>query len=163
MPHVDVLDTGRRAARLLRRIVVDGARPVTAFQKLPLVMPPQLTNTEDPASVSYPLKQHLVELERQPTILAAGLAMVQPWLDIPDLGGATVVVTDDNRDLANRECRRLACELWSVRRKLVPTLVPGADAVHQAFDLASAPGVAGPVVLSDGADATTSGSPGDSN
>ena len=30
-PHIDVFETGQRAAAVLRRILVDGARPVTAF------------------------------------------------------------------------------------------------------------------------------------
>src|SRR5262249_8775869 len=38
-PHVDVFETGRRGTALLRRILVEGARPVVAFQKLPLVVP----------------------------------------------------------------------------------------------------------------------------
>ena len=38
-PHVDVFETGGRGAAVLRRILIGGARPVTAFQKLPLVVP----------------------------------------------------------------------------------------------------------------------------
>ena len=44
--------------------------------------------------------------EREPRILAAGLATVQPWLDIPGLGSAVVVVTDGDADLARERCAR---------------------------------------------------------
>jgi microcystin degradation protein MlrC len=162
MPHVDIVETGQRAARLLRRIVVEGARPVTAFQKLPLIVPPQLTNTESPASPSYALKQQLLELEANPKLLTAGLAMVQPWLDIPDMGGATLVVADGDSATAAQECGRLAGGLWDARRTLLPTLTPVADAVKEAFELTKE-AYKGPVVLSDGSDATTAGAPGDSN
>jgi microcystin degradation protein MlrC len=52
-PHIDVFETGQRAAGVLRRILVEGARPVTAFQKLPLVVPAERANTQiRPVSVT---------------------------------------------------------------------------------------------------------------
>src|SRR6185312_11632964 len=71
-PHLDVFETGQRGAAVLRRILVDGARPVQAFQKLPLVVPAERANTENPQSVSYHYKQVLRELESRPHVLAAG-------------------------------------------------------------------------------------------
>ncbi len=157
-PHVDVFETGRRGAAVLRRILCDGARPVTAFQKLPLVVPAERANTQDPASVSFAFRQRLQELETDPRILAAGLATVQPWLDIPEMGSAVLVVADGDAVTAEGECRRLAEEVWRRRTEYLPELVPVADAVHRAHQDAD-----GLVVLSDSADATTSGAPGDSN
>src|SRR4029077_2344178 len=81
-PHIDVFETGQRGAAVLRRILVEGARPVTAFQKLPLVVPAERANTQDPASVSFAFRERLQALEKRGAILSAGLATVQPWLDI---------------------------------------------------------------------------------
>jgi microcystin degradation protein MlrC len=156
-PHVDVFETGQRGAAVLRRILIDGARPMTAFQKIPMVVPAQRANTQDPASVSFVLRIRLQEMEKQPHVLAAGLATVQPWLDIPDLGGAVVVVTDGDEAAARSLCAEFAAELWKRRRDYVPELVSAVDAVRQAHEIRD-----GLVVLSDGADATTSGAPGDS-
>jgi microcystin degradation protein MlrC len=156
-PHIDVFETGQRGARVLRRILVEGARPVTAFQKLPLVVPAERANTQDPESVSHGLRQALQGLEAQPGVLCAGLATVQPWLDIPDLGSAVVVVTDGDAARARSGCARLAADVWRRRREYLPELTPLADAVRAAHDNAD-----GLVVLSDSADATTSGAPGDS-
>ncbi len=156
-PHIDVFETGQRGANVLRRILVEGARPVTAFQKLPLVVPAERANTQDPASVSYDLRQRLQEMEAQPQILGAGLATVQPWLDIPELGSAVVVVADGAAALARSSCRDLAAEVWQRRRDYLPELVPVEAAVRAAHDEDE-----GLVVLSDSADATTSGAPGDS-
>src|SRR5262245_21007046 len=156
-PHVDVFETGVRGARVLRRILVEGARPVTAFQKVPLVVPAERANTEDPASVSHALKLRLQELERHPKVLAAGLATVQPWLDIPELGSAVVVVTDGDAGLARARCGDVAAEVWRRRRDYLPGLVPVEEAVRAAHQEAG-----DLVVLSDSADATTSGAPGDS-
>jgi microcystin degradation protein MlrC len=155
-PHTDVFETGTRAAAVLRRVLAAGARPVTAFQKLPLVVPAERANTQDPESVSYDFRLRLEELERQPGVLAAGLATVQPWLDVPDLGAAVVVVTDNDPDLARRCCAVLAAELWRRRHDYLPELLPPGQAVLRAHAHRE-----GLVVLGDGADATTSGAPGD--
>jgi len=156
-PHVDVYETGERSATVLRRIL-DGARPVKAFQKLPFVVPAERANTQDPQSVSFKIRELLQEWERDPRILTAGLATVQPWLDIPGLGTSVVVVTDDNEELARSKCSELSRFMWDHRRDYLPTLVSVAEGVQAAFAQKE-----GLVVLSDSADATTSGSTGDSN
>lgn len=156
-PHVDVFETGQRGAHVLRRILVEGARPVTAFAKVPAVFPAERANTQDPESVSYAFRQRLEELERQKPVLCAGLATVQPWLDIPELGSAVLVVADGDGDLAGEACDRLAGEVWRHRTDYLPELTPAPEAVRQAWEERD-----GLVVLSDSADATTSGAPGDS-
>jgi microcystin degradation protein MlrC len=156
-PHVDVFETGQRGAKVLRRIL-DGERPVTAFQKLPLVVPAERANTQDLASVSFAIREKLQEWERDPSILSAGLATVQPWLDIPELGSAVVIVTDGDEELARDRCAELARLVWDKRREYLPELVSVEEGVCAAF--AEQKGL---VVISDSADATTSGAPGDSN
>ncbi len=156
-PHIDVYETGLRGAAVLRRILA-GARPVTAFQKLPLVVPAERANTQDAQSVSYGIRELLNSWEQDRRVLAAGLATVQPWLDIPELGTAVVVVTDNDGDLARDRCAELANLVWERRRDYLPELVSVEEGVRAAFAES-----AGLVVLGDGADATTSGAPGDGN
>jgi microcystin degradation protein MlrC len=156
-PHIDVYESGQRGAAVLRRILVDGVRPVTAFQKIPMVVPAERANTQDRSSVSFHFRHRLQELEARPDILCAGLATVQPWLDIPDLGNAVVVVADANGEAARSACARLAAEMWARRADYLPELVSVETAVKEAHATAS-----GLVVLSDSADSTTSGAPGDS-
>jgi microcystin degradation protein MlrC len=156
-PHIDVFETGQRGAAVLRRIL-DGARPVTAFQKLPLVVPVERADTQNPESISYAIREMLQSWERDPRILAAGLATVQPWLDVPDLGAAIVVVTDGGEELARVRCAEMAEFVWGRRRDFLSELTSVEEGVRIAF--AEPDGL---VVLGDGADATTSGSPGDGN
>jgi microcystin degradation protein MlrC len=155
-PHIDVFETGQRGAAVLLRILTNGERPVTAFQKIPMVVPAERANTEDPASVSYRFKHWLRELEARPEVLAAGLVTVQPWLDIPEFGAAVVVVTNGEPELARAECAKLATEVWRRRRDYLPELTSIEEAVKQARE------GDGLTVLSDSADSTTSGAPGDS-
>ncbi len=157
-PHIDVFETGQRGAGVLRRILIDGVKPLTTFQKLPLVVPAERANTQDPQSVSYVFRAMLQALEREPFVLAAGLATVQPWLDIPELGSAVVIVTDGHADFAREKCLELARFVWARRHEYLPELASIEEGVRAAFDEKN-----GLVVLSDSADSTTSGAPGDSN
>jgi microcystin degradation protein MlrC len=150
------LSTGTRGARVLRRILVDGVRPVTAFQKLPMVSPVERANTQDPSSISFGLREKLQAWEADPHVLTAGHATVQPWLDIRGLGNAVVVTTAGDEQWARSRCAELAAEVWQRRREYMPEIADVADTVRQIHAEN-----AGLVVLGDGADATTSGSTGD--
>lgn len=158
-PHIDVMATGKRAAHALRRILIDRARPVKAFRKLPLVVPAERANTQDPTSFSYGIRKTLESWERNPFVLSAGLATVQPWLDIPELGTAALVICagEQYRSWGEEAAANLAQEVWDHRRDYVPELTEIADAVRSAHALAD-----GLTVISDSADSTTSGSTGDS-
>ena len=89
-----------------------------------MVVPAQNANTQDPASVSYQFRQQLQALEANPRILSAGLATVQPWLDIPDLGSAVLVVSAGDSSLAKTACAGLAADVWARRRDYLSELVP---------------------------------------
>ncbi len=156
-PHVDVMATGKRGAKALRKLL-DGAKPVTAFRKLPMVVPAERANTQDPTSFSYGVRKTLEGWERNPFVLSAGLATVQPWLDIPELGGAGLAAGAETAppNWAEQSCKTLAEEVWNHRRDYLPTLVDISDAVRAAHQ------GDGLTVISDSADATTSGSTGDS-
>lgn len=157
-PHVDVFETGTRGAELMRRILYEGAVPQMAYLKVPAVFPVERANTQAAKGVSVDLMNRLQALERDPRILAAGVATVQPWLDIPELGSAAIVVSDDAPELAHAHCRAIAGEMWSRRREYLSELFNVEPAVARAAKKHSD----GLVVLSDPADATTSGAPGDS-
>ncbi len=175
-PHVDVFETGQRGAAVLRRLLkaptsgrgegsaraspsqnVRVGGPVTVFCKVPCVLPVERANTEAAAGVGVDFKRRLQKLERRTEVLTAGIATVQPWLDIPELGSAALVTTDGQPELARQLCSELANELWQRRREYLPELVSAPEGVRLAYGQA-----AGLVVLSDAADATTSGAPGDS-
>lgn len=158
MPHVDIFETGQRGAEVLRRIVCDGANPSMAFCKIPAVVPPENSNTEADAGVAPDLKRRVVELESQDDVLAAGIVPVQPWMDISQLGSAVVITTDNDPDAARDMCVSVANEFWARKREYMPDLVTAEEAVRLAHDAAAAK----PAVLSDAADATTSGAAGDS-
>ena len=157
MPHVDIQATGVRATKVLEGMIKNGARPVTAYQRVPVVLPAEKANTEAEHGFAVRRKQRLQELERMPHVMSAGVSVVQPWMDIPDLSSTVVVVTDNDETLAVDLCRELSMELWETRREYLGELESIEDAVQKAAACTD-----GLTVLGDAADATTSGAPGDS-
>src|ERR1019366_2653500 len=130
-----------------------------AFRKLPMVVPAERANTQDSTSFSKEVRIALQNLERNSFVLSAGLATVQPWLDIPELGSAVLVAVDGEewKTWADVACANLASVVWHHRRDYLPDLVDIDFAVRAAHEQAD-----GLTVISDSADATTSGSTGDS-
>ena len=157
IPHVDIYETGVRGAAVLRRILVDGARPTTAFVKVPAVFPAEKANSELATGMSAEFKRKVQAWEALADVLAAGLATVQPWLDIPEFGSSVMITTDNNPALAESLCAELASELWARRKEYLPELFTAEEGVQKAMEHPD-----GLTVLSDAADATTSGAPGDS-
>ena len=157
IPHVDIYETGIRGAAVLRRILVDGARPTTAFVKVPASFPAEKANSELATGMSAEFKRKVQSWEARTEVLAAGLATVQPWLDIPEFGSSVMITTDNNPALAKSLCSELASELWARRKEYLPELFTAEEGVQKAIEHPD-----GLSVLSDAADATTSGAPGDS-
>jgi microcystin degradation protein MlrC len=57
----------------------------------------------------------VADLEARPGIVSASLMNGHCWADVPDIGVAAVVVTDDNAALAQAEANRLAGLFWERR------------------------------------------------
>ena len=154
-PHVDMRETGYRAAKLLFRTLRGEVRPVLIARKAPLLLPPELSQTtEGPMAALQAMAR---AAEGRAGCLSASLFPVQPWLDVPELGFTAVVVGDGDHAAAQREADRLAAAAWEARAQFAVPLVSPADAVAEAL---AAP--EGPILLVDSADGTSSGAPGDS-
>lgn len=154
-PHVDMFETGERAARLLFRLVKRQTRPVMGWCKVPMLVPPENAQTTDGPMAE--LMAAATRLEAVPGCLSASLFVVQPWLDVPELGCAAVVVRDDDRTNARQDAAHLGDDLWRRRHAFRVPLVAPDEAVRRAV---SAP--EGPILLVDSADSVSSGAPGDS-
>jgi microcystin degradation protein MlrC len=154
-PHIDQRDTGERAARVMVKILKGSARPTMAFVKIPMVVPASTHMHHLPGPFKR-LQDATRDLETG-SVLSANAATVQPWLDIDEMGFATVVVTDNDPALASDLACSLANQAWEERHAFMEIdLVKPADAIRLALAEAE-----GPVVLSDCADGTGAGSPGD--
>jgi len=154
-PHVDTFETGERAAELLFSALESGRRLTTVLRKVPMIVPPENAQTD-----RGPLAEVLAaarRAEKRPGIRSVSIFPVQPWLDVPELGCAAVVVTDGAGDAPRRVAGELAAMLWERRHAFRVPLVPPDEAVRRAL---AAP--EGPILLVDSADGTSSGASGDS-
>ncbi len=155
-PHVDFADTGARAARLLLRLLDGEAkRPVIAR-----VVIPALVRGDELITKSGCYGDLLLEcarLEAEGRALAAGIMIGNPFTDVPELCSQVLIATDGDGASAEAEALRLAEAFWPLRHRMQGKLVPVDRAIAQART------IAGPVVFTDAADATSSGASGDSN
>ena len=155
-PH-DPFDTGKIGTELLLKILTQGAKPVMAWRKIPL-----LSHQEQFLTSGGPMKawfDRARSMEKDPRVLQASNYPMQPWLDVAEGGWSTIVVTDNDRALAEKLADELSDLVWSLRDDFqIKDAVPIDDAVRMA-DAAKA----GIVVLSDTGDTVFGGSSGDSN
>jgi len=153
-PHLDRRETGRRAAKVLERLLA-AASPLCAAVRLPMISIAEAQMSSGPVLGS--LFRRVREAEGTPRILSAAVFMTQAWLDVPSLGWSTLVVADAEAALADRLAGELAEMCWACRRQMTVEYCSAQGSVERALACPR-----GPVVIADGADATNSGAGGDS-
>ncbi len=154
-PHVDFYETGGRAARLLLRILRREVNPVTAAVTIPALVRGDELITE--TGLLGGIIRAAKAVEQSPGGLVAGMFIGNPFTDLPGLCSRSVVVTDSDPARAEREAVKLAEDFWRVRERLQASLTSLEEAVQIAKR------TTGTVILTDAADATSSGASGDSN
>ena len=155
-PHVDFFETGARAARVLMKILMEGARPVTARVKIPaLVRGDELIT--DTGSIGECIRV-AQQIEAGPSGLSAAVMWGNPFTDVPELRTNSLVVMDGDESAAKAKAIELANIFWKHHEKMRVPLTGLADSVRIASEITT-----GTVVMMDAADATSSGASGDSN
>jgi microcystin degradation protein MlrC len=91
----------------------------------------------------------------RPGVLSNSLFLGFPYADVPEMGAAVLVVTDNDAALAQRLADEWASFLWERRQEFVGQLVGIDEALHRAATLD------GSVCLLDMGDNVGGGSPGD--
>lgn len=154
-PHVDVVETGMRAATILLDTQEGKIRPVMHCQKIPLILPPPNDGTN--AGPLKVLADKLVAWDHVEGVIACSLCPAFPWQDVTEQGWAALAVTDNREELGRRLVRELAEMCWEARHELMPEpMLPPEIAVRQA---AATPGC--PVLVIDSADTIGGGGGGD--
>ena len=155
-PHVDFIETGRRAASILLRILAGNVRPVTARVKIPaLVRGDELITETGAVGECIRLAK---QIEAGEACLSAGVMWGNPFTDVPELRSNAVVVMDGDESAARSHATVLADLFWTHHEKMQVPLTGLEESVAMAAQVAS-----GTVVMMDAADATSSGASGDSN
>ena len=154
-PHIDLYETGARAAQLIVDSLKSSTRPKTYRAEIPMI-----TSAERHDNTKGPFKD-LIDLcrkaEETPGILTVSLLATQPWLDVEELGWKAIVTTTGNDVDGAAVAKKIAKEAWARREQFMETIaLPPAQALHEAVTTPELH------VVSDLGDATNGGSPGDS-
>jgi len=154
-PHLP-FETGKLAAHQLFAILRGEIKPTMAWRKIPM-----LAHQEQFLTSGGPMKvwfDRAREYEAMSGVVSVSPFPMQPWLDVPEGGWATVVITNNDQALAERLADEHARMVWEMRDQFwVYESIPVAQAVEQA--VAAERGV---VLLSDTGDSVFGGAPGDS-
>lgn len=157
-PHIDMMQTGRRAMAMLIDTIQGRTKPTIGFRKIPVMSASEVHNTTTGPVSEVMIRLH--HIQSLPGVLDASIFCTQPWLDVTDFGWSVVVVTDDDQSRAQGFADELAAALFDRRERLVVHKEPLADGLARAR---AVKGAGGPVVLGDGADSPSAGSTGDSS
>ena len=131
-PHLDQRQRGEEAAKLMLSTLAGEVRPCMAASFPPLVINIERQNTAEPH-----LKKILDLAANQriaPNVLSSSLILGFPYSDVPEMGAATIVITDDDPVLAKRLTIELAQQLWDDREQMIGVLTD----VDQALELCAA-------------------------
>ncbi len=154
-PHVDIWETGERAARLCLEILSGKITPKMGYVKIPMIVPASSYTTETEPFASLMARGH--EYVRQGKLLDFSIGQMQPWLDVCD-GYSSVVTISENKQNAEEIAKELAECLWDIRHEFKTEL----SSVDEVIRLATENKSGKPVILNDFADSSNAGSGGDS-
>lgn len=153
-PHIDMGETGERAARSLMAMLEGRAKPFTVQRWLPM-----LTHMNQHSPMFQPMKDIMgraIEMEASGEVLNASVFGGFPLADIPWAGLSVIVVGDaaksGGRAEAQARCDELAGMAWQRRAEFVYRPDPLEVTVAQAKALRDFP-----VVLADHGNNTASG------
>jgi microcystin degradation protein MlrC len=155
-PHRDAFETGQRGATALLDILAGALRPTMAYARVPVVVGAIHGQTEGDgpfADVMRFAKSH----EGQGTVYSTGAFLVHPYLDLPDMGGGGLVITNDDPETAARLATEIAAMYWERRSELEPEVVTPEEAIRKSESIED-----GPILLVETADCCGGGAAGDS-
>ncbi|MGV3684991.1 MAG: M81 family metallopeptidase [Daejeonella sp.] len=155
-PHLDTYERGLQAAEVMSKIVKGKVKPVQSIVKPPMIYNIAFQNTFSKPLI--PIVDASKELEKNPKVLAVSVSGGYQYADVPSMGPSIVVVTDNDKELADREANRLAKMMWDTREQTRLSNPSPKDAVKMAIQHEGRP-----VILIDMGDNIGGGSTGDSS
>jgi microcystin degradation protein MlrC len=152
-PHIDQYQAGAKAAELMGKTLRGEVRPVTAA-----AYPPIAINIERQFTAAEPclsLYAYGKKTSQEPGVLSTSVILGFPYADVPEMGSALLVVTDNDRQQAQQLADDWAAELYRRRAEFVGELIDIDQAIEKALAAPS------PVCLLDMGDNVGGGGPAD--
>ena len=136
-PHIDTYETAQRAGEVLLKTMRGEVRPVIAWGNVPMLPHVMKQGSDDEPNAA--LQARVAALIGEGA-LAASLFTGFPHADISNAGLSAVVVTDGDRDLAERMRDELLDRAWVGREDFVYKLEPLAQSLKRAQAVPAARG-----------------------
>ena len=153
-PHLDMVETGRMAGRLLRQALAGSLKPATALARVPML--PNMLRAVTSEQPMARLIAAAADAERD------GMPCVTvfsgfPLSDTPDTGLSVVATSNGDKAEAEAVARRIGELAWSMRDEFTAAFEPLGRSIERAGTIAD-----GPVLLADLSDNCHSGGTQDS-
>jgi len=153
-PHMDQYDRGLEAAELMGNILNHKVIPTKATVYLPFAVNIFCQNSsEDPFKGFISVVE---SIRNKPKVLAVSVFVGFPYADVPQMGAAICVMTNNDFQLAKKYTDELSQHWLGLKKQFDPVLPSIADSVTQMKNLP------GPICALDMGDNVGGGSPGDS-
>lgn len=156
-PHVDMAETGARAARMLVDMIRSGKRPAKAFRQLDFLIPVNggCTDFGPAREICHRI---MPTLEREQDLAGLSFGVGFPHADFKD-AGPSVIAYAENQAVAEAAAERLKDEVLRCEAQFLPEFYPAPEAVARALAIAAT--ASKPVVIADTQDNPGGGGPGD--
>jgi microcystin degradation protein MlrC len=154
-PHVDMGETGGRAARALLRLIRARPELETKFKRVPMILP--VDHTETLTGPIADLMGCVRGWEDRTGVFSASAFCTHPWIDLKGHGVALLIyVEKGSLSVTDREIADAAKRVWR-QRKMFFSECPGIKEFLASLDLKERP-----ISVIDSGDITTAGGVGDS-
>lgn len=154
-PHLDTFEQAFHCTDLVIKTLRKEIRPTHCLQMPPLIVNILQQGTSDEPMAG--LLRFADDVRHRPGVLSVNIALGYPYADVPQMGMAFLVTTENDPALAKKYSKEIADCAWSLRTQLNGHGTPIKSALEEAKKATS-----WPVVLFDVGDNVGAGTPGDS-
>jgi microcystin degradation protein MlrC len=117
-PHIDMAETGERAARCLVMTLKGDMKPVMAIAK-PGVMVPSIFSATGMAPLSDIVAESITMPSRVEKLADVSVFAGFSYADVPNCGFAVAAVANDDAEAAKKAAEHLSQRIWSERQALM--------------------------------------------
>ncbi|HDZ41506.1 MAG TPA: M81 family peptidase [Bacteroidetes bacterium] len=150
-PHYDTYNQGARAARLMINTLRGDYLPVMATRKPGVITPSVYQGTG--VSPAMEIMERARRWEDRVPGVYVSVAFGFAYADVPDVGATTMVITNNNQELADSIADDMSGYIWRVRHQFAGKKLPGtAEGVRLSIKAAKEGRT--PVVIADHSDRT---------
>lgn len=154
-PHVDMGDTGRRAAFALIKLVSKKPQFEIIFKRVPMVLP--VDNTETVEGPMADVMKTIIDWQKRPEVFNTSAFCTHTWVDVKGHGIALLAYVDIScLQEMERELSLLSDNIWARRMEFIQDY-PDVEDFFARIDQYERP-----VAIVDSGDITTAGGAGDS-